>query len=162
MSCQFILHLLTTDFKKSQDFVPLIANLDEPCLIPVGIEDAFLEVSKQLIHLYETVPNSGMGSLVTQQAPDLFSTDQPLKLPDRKDDPASTGKAGACTCWYMFSLSVPFHLVILCMTHTHQSVVCVVWTWNKYWVTRLGPKLGQIGLKWDKFGDFFQIQYILA
>ncbi|GFN98035.1 ras-related protein rab-21 [Plakobranchus ocellatus] len=43
----------------------------------MGIEDAFLQVAKQLIHLYETVPNSGMGGMLNQgqQAPpDVFSS----------------------------------------------------------------------------------------
>ncbi|GFR61060.1 Ras-related protein Rab-1C-like [Elysia marginata] len=43
----------------------------------MGIEDAFLKVSKNLINLYETVPNSGMGGMLgqNQQAPpDVFSS----------------------------------------------------------------------------------------
>jgi len=63
-----------------------------------GIEDAFLKVSKQLIHLYETVPNSGMGSLMSQQnAPDIFGGNDTLTLPDKKEAETSQPKS-ACPC----------------------------------------------------------------
>ncbi|XP_059166869.1 ras-related protein Rab-22A-like [Physella acuta] len=63
-----------------------------------GIEDAFLQVSKQLIHLYETVPNSGMGSLVSQQAPDMYAPDHALKLPERNEPAVSRPQDSACGC----------------------------------------------------------------
>lgn len=43
----------------------------------IGIEDAFLQVSKNLINLYETVPNSGLGGMLgqgQQPPPDVFSS----------------------------------------------------------------------------------------
>lgn len=65
----------------------------------IGIEDAFLQVSRQLIHLYETIPNSGMGSLIApQQPPDLFSPDAALRLPDKGNQHSGQGKEGSCSC----------------------------------------------------------------
>ncbi|KAK7475735.1 hypothetical protein BaRGS_00033007 [Batillaria attramentaria] len=52
-----------------------------------GIEDAFLQVSKQLIKLYETYPNSGLGILSPQQeSTDIFSPQTTnVKLPSRTE-----------------------------------------------------------------------------
>lgn len=52
-----------------------------------GIEDAFLQVSKQLIKMYETYPNCGLGILSPQQeTPDMFSPQSTsVKLPSRTD-----------------------------------------------------------------------------
>lgn len=64
-----------------------------------GIEDAFLQVSKQLIHLYETIPNSGMGSLLSpQQPPDLFSPDAALRLPNKGEQSSHQSKDSGCQC----------------------------------------------------------------
>ena len=32
-------------------------------------------------------------------------------------------------------------------------------SWVSRWPDRLGPKVGQIGPKWDKDGEFFQIRF---
>ncbi|KAK3790083.1 hypothetical protein RRG08_030504 [Elysia crispata] len=73
----------------------------------MGIEDAFLQVSKNLINLYETVPNSGMGGMLghAQQAPpDIFSSGMTsgdvaaggMKLTDGGKD--SSRSDGNCPC----------------------------------------------------------------
>ncbi|XP_048251202.1 ras-related protein RHN1-like [Haliotis rufescens] len=48
----------------------------------IGIEEAFLQVAKQLIRVYETYPNSGLGNAEPAPNPDLFSTDA-VKLTEK-------------------------------------------------------------------------------
>ncbi|KAK7096090.1 uncharacterized protein [Littorina saxatilis] len=67
----------------------------------LGIEDAFLQVSKQLLKMYETYPNSGMGLLSSpQESTDIFShTTQNVKLPSRTDSEKPPSQGGSnCGC----------------------------------------------------------------
>ncbi|PVD36472.1 hypothetical protein C0Q70_03456 [Pomacea canaliculata] len=64
-----------------------------------GIEDAFLQVSRQLIKFYETYPNSGLGILSPQQdVTDIFSSSsENVRLPTRENQ-QKTPEAEGCGC----------------------------------------------------------------
>lgn len=67
-----------------------------------GIEDAFLQVAKQLLKIHETYPNSGLGVLSPQQdSGEIFSHHQTqnVKLPSRTDTERPPAQSsGGCSC----------------------------------------------------------------